>query len=784
MEDVRTARFTVRGSPFDVLTTATVVVDQRGFVIGWNEAAEAQYGFSVEEILDLPSRRLVAPLDGSSPPSGSLFHLSSRSGWGETRALRRRDGGTERTVLHVCPMESPDADVTWLVTLIPADRLQQWSTDQAILNGLFVQSPIQLTVFGSDGRVKWGNAAIEEQFGSSQEWVGQHVRNLMPGGAILSPEHQGSLDEVISEVFRTGEPVFDLHFRSPTPQDPVHQHVWSASYFRLQDADRRPLGVCESAFDITERYEVWQRVALLGRASSIGSTLDACRTADELATVAVPDFAGAVRVELAEYVLAGEEPPSAIADSTYPLRSVVERADDGRPAAHWYSSAPAKGPLQLVLPLEVGGMLLGRATFVRFAPRDPFGDEDRALAVELVSRTAVCVDNARRYSRERATALLLQRNLLPGRLPESTGVEIAHHYAPAAGPMGVGGDWYDVIPLSGARVGLVVGDVVGHGLNAAATMGRLRTTVRALAVLDLDPGELLARLDDLVAQVGIGIHPAHGDPREDPAIGARCLYAVYDPCSGQCSVASAGHLPPVVAGPDGEAALLAMDVGPPLGIGGLPFEGIEFKVSAGSTLALFTDGLVQRPGADLDSGVEDLCRVLSQGMPPSEACSVIAASSTGGTAKDDAALLLVRVQILAEHNMASWLIRPEPEEVAAARTLATDQLKEWGLEEVTFVVELVVSELVTNAIRYGGAPVCLRLLRDQDRTLICEVSDGGHTSPHLRRAGLDEEGGRGLFLVAQLTERWGTRYSRGGKTIWTQVPLGTATAQQEMPLSG
>ncbi|GAA4013389.1 hypothetical protein GCM10022232_64550 [Streptomyces plumbiresistens] len=671
------------------------------------------------------------------------------------------------------------------MTMIPVAQLQQWDTDQAMLYGLFTQSPVQLTVFGPDGRVTWGNAAIEEQFGSRELWVGRSIRDLMPRGELLSPERAESLDEVIGEVFHTGEPVFDVHFRSPTALDPAHHHVWSASYFRLEDADRRPLGVCESAFEITDRYEAWQRVALLGRTSSIGRTLDMCRTADELATVVIPDFADAARVELAEFVLAGDDPPSAPAGEPPPLRSVVDRTADGRSAVHLYPSTPAEGQQQFVLPLQVGDVLLGRATFLRLTPRDPFSERDRALAAELVSRTAVCIDNARRYAREHTIALHLQRNLLPDRLPEPTGVEIAHHYAPAPGPIGVGGDWYDVIPLSGARVGLVVGDVAGHGLNAAATMGRLRTTVRALAVLDLDPGELLARLDDLVAQARIGIHPAHGDPREDAAIGARCLYAVYDPCSGQCCVASAGHLPPVVARPDSDAGLLDLAVGPLLGVGGLPFETTEFRLPEGSMLALFTDGLVQRPDEDLDVGVEELCRALSQpGTSPAEACSVIAASSPDGPAQDDAVLLLVRVQTLAVHNMASWPIDPVPEEVARARTLATDQLTKWGLEEATFVVELVVSELVTNAIRYGGAPVCLRLLRDQDRTLTCEVSDGGHTSPHLRRAGMDDEGGRGLFLVAQLTDRWGTRYTREGKTIWTELPLSASATEREIPLFG
>lgn len=763
-------------TPYSPLTAATAVLDQDGKVIGWTGAAEDQYGFTAAEVLGRPFHDVLGHAQDSPPPT-PYPDGHARRGRCEGRTLRHRDGRPVPSMLHLSPMTADSSGAAWLVVLVPTDRLQRWATDQAMLSGLFAQSPIALTVYGPDTRVAWVNDALEVQFGlRPEDWVGRYIKDILPQGEIVTSEHQGRpLEDVIAQVFTTGAPVLDLHYRSPTATDPSHLRVWSCSYFRLQDADGRPLGVCESAFDITDRYEARRRLALLGRASTIGRSLDASRTAGELATVVLPEFADVVKVELAEHVLVGEEPPSVSAGGPYPLRCVVERTADGSTAVRGYSSESAEGRLRLVLPLQVGGVPLGRVTLARFAARDPFSDEDHALAMELVSRTAVCVDNARRYAREHATALTLQRNLLPATLPKQTGVEIAHHYAPAAGPKGVGGDWYDVIPLSGARVGLVVGDVVGHGLNAAVTMGRLRTTVRALAALDLDPGELLTRLDDLVAQARIGIHPAEDDLSEDQAIGTRCLYAVYDPVSGRCAAASAGHLPPVVALPGGTAELLDMAIGPPLGIGVLPFECTDLPLPEGSILALLTDGLVQGSDGDLDSGLAQLCRELSRPeLTPADACSAIVASPAIGAARDDAALLLVRVHRLAEPHMASWAIGVDPSEVAKARNMAARQLTDWGLDDVAFSVELVVSELVTNAIRYGGAPVCLRLLRDRDRTLICEVSDGGHTSPHLRRAGLDDEGGRGLFLVAQLTERWGTRYTRDGKTIWTEIPLGAA----------
>lgn len=762
------ARELLLGTPFSLATMATAVLDQRGIVIGWNTAAEKLYGHTADDALGKPARKFFVPIDGR-----PLFDPDSPAeSWGETRTMRGRGGSLVRTVLYVLQLGPKGANAAWAIISIAADQMERWATDQAILAGLFTQAPIALTVYGPDSRVNWVNNALEGQTGLAlHEWVGRYIQDILPEGEIISPELWGRrLESVIEQVFRTGEPVVDLHYRSPTPAGPTHQRVWSCSYFRLQDAEGHCLGVCESAFTITERYETQRRLTLLSRSSSIGGTLDVTRTSEELVAVVVPDFADAAWVDLAEPVLTGEEP--APWHASQQLRRVTQGNTPGQAAATPPLVNLPAGDQQLVLPLKAGGATLGLVTLLRSPPRAPFNDADRALAEELVAHTAVCLDNARRYAHEHAAALLLQHSLLPQELPEPTAVETAHYYAPTAGPTGVGGDWYDVIPLSGARVGLAVGDVVGHGLHAAVTMGRLRTTVRALAALDLAPDELLTRLDDLVGQAGMGIHPA-GESSADQAVCARCLYAVYDPVSRRCSVASAGHLPPVLAAPDEPAIPLDIPVGPPLGIGGLPFECAEFDIAENSMLALFTDGLVADTQHDFDAGVAGLCRILSRypELSPADVRDRIVESKIPADAQDDVALLLVRVHSLADDNMASWRIDPDPAQVARARASAMVQLARWDLSAVSFVVELIVSELVTNAIRYGSPPLHLRLLRDQDRALICEVSDGSHTSPHLQRARLDEEGGRGLFLVAQLTDQWGTRYTREGKTIWTEVPI-------------
>jgi anti-sigma regulatory factor (Ser/Thr protein kinase) len=417
-------------------------------------------------------------------------------------------------------------------------------------------------------------------------------------------------------------------------------------------------------------------------------------------------------------------------------------------------------------PLLVQGVPLGRVDFWRADGSTPFGKEDLADAEELATKAAVAIDNARRFARERAIALTLQRSLLPHRLPIQPAVETAYRYLPTSTEAGVGGDWLDVIPLSGTRVALVLGDVAGHGVHASASMGQLRSAVRTLADVDLAPDELLTHLDDLV------IHLTESDDEEEDGgeLSATCLYAIYDPISRRCSLASAGHPLPFLLDPSGKASAIFGHPGPPLGVGGLPFETSELEIAAGSTLALFSDGLVHSRELDIGQGLEELRHALEQSPRDLDAaCDVIMDYLLSGPPADDVALLLARTRALPQDQVVTWDIPADPEYVARARELTTRQLEAWQLDEVSFVTELVVSELVTNAIRYGSPPIQLRLIRDS--MLICEVSDGSNTAPHLRRARVLDEGGRGLLLVAQLTQRWGARYGAAGKTIWCEQML-------------
>jgi anti-sigma regulatory factor (Ser/Thr protein kinase) len=419
------------------------------------------------------------------------------------------------------------------------------------------------------------------------------------------------------------------------------------------------------------------------------------------------------------------------------------------------------------VPIQARGQTLGVAVLTRYRRPDPFTPDDVLLAEEITARAAVCIDNARRFSRERETALALQRSLLPRSLPRTAAVDAASRYLPAA-RAGVGGDWFDVIPLSGMRVAMVVGDVVGRGIQASATMGRLRTAVRTLADIDLAPDELLTHLDDLVVRLSVEAG-SEGSPGE---VGATCLYAVYDPVSRRCTLARAGHPAPVMLKPGGMPREVDLPAGPPLGLGGLPFESAELSLPEGTVLSLFTDGLIESRERDADASRGLLCDALA--VPSDsleESCDrVLHALLPSGGSSDDVALLLARTLGLPASQVATWDIPADPALVAPVRKQVVGQLGRWDLSEVSFTAELVVSELVTNAIRYGAHPIRLRLIHDA-ATLICEVSDTNHTAPHLRRAKTWDEGGRGLLLVAQLTERWGSRHTPDGKTIWAEIGL-------------
>ncbi|WP_328928928.1 SpoIIE family protein phosphatase [Streptomyces sp. NBC_00190] len=622
----------------------------------------------------------------------------------------------------------------------------------------------------------------------------------LPADAEGRPVTDLDLEEGITEPIASGRAVTDeLHMAAD----------------RLLAVNIRPTAPYGQAGTVVTLRDTTELRALSGRAEvarerlkllydagvQVGTTLNVERTAEELAEVAVPRFADVVTVDLLDPVLRGEEPPEAStemrrtasvglegAHPLYPIGKLIRFVPtspmaaglagghavleaDLRATHHWRAQDPANAVLildrgihsMIAVPLRARGVVLGMAGYWRGQDSAAFDEEDVSFAEELTARAALSVDNARRYTREHTMAVTLQRSLLPRGVPEQSAVEVAHRYLSAQA--GVGGDWFDVIPLPGTRVALVVGDVVGHGLHAAATMGRLRTAVYNFSTLDLPPDELLSHLDELVAHID-------ADEQEWQGItGATCLCAIYDPVSGLVTAATAGHPGPALVRPDGTVSFPEVPVSPPLGLGtGMPMETMTLTLPEGSRLALFTDGLIESRDRDLDAGLTALRAALEgPARTPEETCTAVIDAMLPTRPGDDIALLVARTRRLDPERIAEWDVSPDPAAVSPVRNACARRLADWGLEDITFTTELILSELMTNAIRYGTEPIRVRLL--YDRSLICEVSDGSSTSPHLRRAEATDEGGRGLFLVAQFAERWGTRYTARGKIIWSEQAL-------------
>ncbi|MFJ9152521.1 SpoIIE family protein phosphatase [Streptomyces sp. NPDC102270] len=793
---------------------ATVTLSLDGVVTGWSEGARRLLGHRAPEVV---GRAATDLLHGAAAPEATGLSLTGSQEWRGAAALRHRDGHRVETTLHAQPSLDADGRARYfVVALFPhsGPPLVQWAFDQ---------SSIALSTHATASGAWQRNAVAQGGVEGAAETDGERQAAALADDGFLRS---------VRRVADEGAPLrYECLAPEPscapgaTPATPLltttHHRAWVIELWPVRDPGTgEVVGVGTAAFDSTDQHAARQRLALLQEAGArIGTTLNVTRTAQELADLAVPRLADFVSVDLLDSVLRGDEPVPGPVDAAVVLRraahqSTAEGEDvpeaaidlgdmdtyppfspparclaDGKPvlsgvddpdfeawiAGHETRTARvAEFGFHSVMatPLRARGITLGVAVFTRVKGSPPFEPDDLLLAEELAGRAAVGVDNARRYTRERTNALTLQRSLLPRDLPRQAAVEVAYRYLPAGTGAGVGGDWFDVVPLSGTRVALVVGDVVGHGIHASATMGRLRTAVRTLADVDLPPDELLTHLDDLVTHLATDKEDIAPDEPYlvSGEIGATCLYAVYDPVSRVCTIASAGHVPPVVLLPDGTARVVELTPGPLLGVGGLPFECTEIELPEGSLLAFCTDGLVETRNRDVGLGLQGLCEALSGPATSLEAtCDTILKALLPASPSDDVALLLARTRALHADQVAAWSLPSDPSVVADARAQVTRQLRAWGLEEAAFVTELVVSELVTNAIRYGAVPIGLRLIRD--RTLICEVSDASNTAPHLRRARTYDEGGRGLHMVAQLTQGWGTRQTPAGKTIWAEQSL-------------
>ncbi|WP_030145106.1 ATP-binding SpoIIE family protein phosphatase [Spirillospora albida] len=559
----------------------------------------------------------------------------------------------------------------------------------------------------------------------------------------------------------------------------------------------------------SERY---QDPALMRRAlmddplTRFGASLDLDQTARGLVDVVVPHYCTAASVLVLESLVAADEVHTESGGAV--LRRLAVTSDDGDPM--WTATFPVgevlvypegtpyrevletarpvhlphvdggaagdiasrwrRGPAgdllsdvsMVLLPLIAHDTLLGFIACTRIPGFRRFDAYDVEIGMEFASRAAIVIDNARRFSRERATALALQRSLLPNRLTAPSPVEVRHRYLPGSKLVEVGGDWYESIALPGARVALIVGDVAGHGVKAAVTMGRLRTALHTLANLELPPADALHVMHELMIELG----------EQEPHF-ATCVYAVYDATSGTIEIASAGHLPPLLVGPAGDGGYLEIPPAPPLGVaGGASIESREFSVEDGSVFVIYTDGLVENRGRDIDDGLERLRGIFGADIatrPMEDMAKATLAGVYGDHHRDDIAVLIARLRRLPDDRCASWALPSEPAAVRRARGLVRARLAEWGLDDLAYTTELLASELITNALRYAPGGVELRLLLE--RTLVCEVLDRSAALPRLRHAADDDENGRGLFVVSQLAHRWGTRRTAAGKVVWCEQTI-------------
>lgn len=660
-----------------------------GTVAGWVRDAERLIGLADKPAVDQRASFFPGP-DTGVTLSAYAERTGDPRGW--SAQLQTPDG--KYFNLRLSRLSGRSDAARWLLTS-PGARPGRGLQPQAHTDG----RPEGLAVWDAGLRYAWVNDVLEQQDGVPRaRRLGQRATQVSPGFETEA------LEAVMRHVLRTGAPAIDYRHRQHDTTDVARDRSFVVSLFRLEGADGTEPGVCGLSVDVTVEEQRRERLAIVGEASSrIGTTRDLMRTSQELADFAVPLLADYVTVELAESVHLGEEPlallgpehggripvfrraavasihpgaPESLFERGQPVfvppaspftevlvtgRSFFQPDLPGAANEKWFNSDPERARVvrafgmhtMMVVPIRESGATLGVVVFVRSANPATFEHEDLRLAEELVGYTGQRLDDQRRYARERQAALALQRNLLPHVLNSGPGLEVASRYTPAEIEDGVGGDWFDVIALSRARTALVIGDVVGHGIAAAAAMGRLRTAVRTLAYMDLPPAGLFSRVDTTVMSFAEG--DRFDDATASPMTGATCLILVYDGHTGRAVCASAGHPPPLIVRPDGTAFFADLPAGAPLGYGLTPYEQSEFDLEEGSLIAMFTDGLVESRGSDIDNGMERLATALARpGLPlPELAEAAFAARSNAVTERadlqlkaptDDATLLLARTQ--------------------------------------------------------------------------------------------------------------------------------------------
>ncbi|MFG2543417.1 SpoIIE family protein phosphatase [Streptomyces sp. NPDC048594] len=791
---------------------AVVVVDRDGLVSHWSRGARRLFRLPKEEAIGRPAPDLL-PVSGVLPGAGTEDDPT----YGAYADYDGLGPGLESSLDG--RLSYPAAGRARLT--VPADRrvdVLWWAYP------LVGPGPERLLVLAADAdglRRDYGDGdaptatveriapafALHTDFPGAEE-LARRLPEILPSMSV------GESARIVAQVLELGYPVLEFSQNDRVPVTPDWGVPRRAERKARRERAARALAAGEPVpDDLRDEAEdleyaaVRERLEFLNEVSgAIGTSLDLSRTIVEVSRAVVPRFTDVAGTYLREQVVAGEGFPDGVPDTTTMWHRVaLEHTDEpgrwddvvpvgeampfpahtpffqcmtsGEPVlvpriteemGHAIASQFEKrdirplitGRSMLLVPLKARQVVLGFMILLRHPERAVFNDMDRVTGAELAARAGLVLDNARMYTYQENVAETLQDSMLPHIPERMAGCDIATRYLPGTLLGRVGGDWFDSVKLPGARIALVVGDVMGHGLNSAAMMGQLRTAVQTMAGLDLPPAQLLRNLDALAQRLG------------DSHL-ATCLYAVYDPIAGELHLANAGHIPPVlVRAEDGASELIELPTGAPIGVGGVPFESVRVPVAPGDRLVMCTDGLVEMRGEDIGVGLATLCESAAHpAASMDDACdTIIRALGTRGGRKDDVALLMTRLNGIEPDAVAEWRLARDPSEVGRARAAVREQLHDWGLPNQADAAGLMVSELVTNAVRHSHArPVELRLVRAD--TLLCEVDDDDHELPALRAAGPDDETGRGLRVVSTLAREWGASRTRTGKTVWFELTL-------------
>ncbi|MER6183432.1 SpoIIE family protein phosphatase [Streptomyces sp. NPDC001652] len=792
---------------------AVVVVDRDGLVSHWSRGARRLFGAAKEEALGRPAADLL-------PVAGALPDMDDPMPYGVYAAYDGLGPDLESSLdgrlsypaagrARITVSEPDRLDVLWWAYPLVGPGRERLLVLAADAGALRADDPDDEIA----GERIAPAFALHTDFPGAEE-LARRLPEILPSMSV----EEGA--RIVAQILELGYPVLEFSQNDRVPVTPdwgVPRRVERRA--RRERAARAvaegrpvPQELTDEGEDL-EYAAVRERLEFLTEVSGrIGTSLDLSKTIIEVSRAVVPRFTDVAGTYLREQVVAGEGFPEGVPDTTTMWHRVaLEHTDEpgrwddvvpvgeampfpahtpffqcmttGEPVlvpriseqmGHAIASQFEKrdirplitGRSMLVVPLKARNVVLGFMILLRHPERVEFNDMDRVTGAELAARAGLVLDNARMYTYQESVAETLQDSMLPHIPPHMAGCDIATRYLPGTLLGRVGGDWFDSVKLPGARTALVVGDVMGHGLNSAAMMGQLRTAVQTMAALDLPPAQLLRNLDDLAQRLG------------DTYL-ATCLYAVYDPIAGELHIANAGHIPPVIVhAEDGRSELLDLPTGAPIGVGGVPFESVRVRVQPGDRLVMCTDGLVEVRGEDIGVGLATLCESAAHpAASMDDACDTIIRALAAtfseegrGGRKDDVALLMSRLNGIEPDDVAEWRLSPDPVEAGRARSVVREQLHDWGLARLTDTAELLVSELVTNAVRHSRSrPLQLRLVRGD--TLLCEVDDDDHDLPTLLSAGPEDEFGRGLRIVSTLAREWGTSRTKAGKTVWFELTL-------------